>query len=145
LPVHVEVAQNSGHSVCTKPFVRKVRRPMANPPSSFCDKPGCGCRLALGLEPADEPPFAFRCEVEGCGYACAERGKLAVHARIHTGEKPFHCEEEGCGYACATRSRLIVHARSHTRVKPFRCAVEGCGYASALRSSLVVHARTHPR
>ena len=51
--------------------------------------------------------------MEGCGYSAATRSKLVVHARTHTGERPFSCEVEGCGYSAATRSRLAEHARTH--------------------------------
>ena len=59
-----------------------------------------------------ERPFA--CEVGGCGYSAATRGKLTEHTRTHTGERPFSCEVEGCGYSAARRSQLAAHARAHT-------------------------------
>ena len=58
----------------------------------------------------------FRSEVEGCGYSASERGKLVLHARTHTGERPYSCEEEGCGFTAALRGTLAKHsARKHPR------------------------------
>ena len=55
-----------------------------------------------------------KCEVEGCGYSASKRGKLVVHTRTHTGERPYSCEVEGCGYTAAQRGDLERHARTHT-------------------------------
>ena len=65
-------------------------------------------------------PFAA-CEVQGCGYSTAKRSDLVVHARTHTGERPYSCEVEGCGYTAARRSDLVVHGRTHTGERPYSC------------------------
>jgi Zinc finger, C2H2 type len=47
----------------------------------------------------------FSCEV--CGRKFADRTRLRIHSRVHTGEKPFVCEH--CGYSCSQRDNLKKH------------------------------------
>jgi uncharacterized Zn-finger protein len=83
----------------------------------------------------------FSCTVAGCKFAAAKRGDLAAHARTHTGERPFVCAERGCGFAAAQRGDLRVHSRTHTGERPFSCRDSRCPFSATTSSGLAVHLR----
>ena len=64
-----------------------------------------------GVFEGQEGMVELGCTAEGCSYTTTKRSNLAVHARTHTGERPYSCEEEGCGFTSATRSNLAAHTR----------------------------------
>ncbi|KAJ1617906.1 hypothetical protein T492DRAFT_1132653 [Pavlovales sp. CCMP2436] len=44
----------------------------------------------------------------------AAAGKLTVHKRTHSGERPFACDEPGCEYSAAQAGSLKAHKRTHS-------------------------------
>jgi hypothetical protein len=54
----------------------------------------------------------------------------------------YVCRWSGCNYRGEHRRRLNLHARQHTGLRPFHCAVPGCSYASAMASNLRHHRKT---
>ena len=74
----------------------------------------------------------------------ASAGKLVMHSRKHTGERPFPCEWEGCTYRGTRPSLLAEHVKMvHTGELQFVCGAEGCAYATVRRGALNEHMKTH--
>ena len=80
---------------------------------------------------------AWTCGV--CGKTCVSKSELAVHERVHTGEKPFGCHF--CDKRLATSSALVVHERVHTGENPFGCHF--CDKRFAESGKAVAHERVH--
>ena len=57
---------------------------------------------------------AHECDV--CGATCADRSKLVVHMRVHTGERPYKCDV--CHAAFTESGHLSAHMRTHTGQRP---------------------------
>ena len=68
-----------------------------------------------------------------------ESGKLKIHERTHTGEKPFDCSK--CDKAFSVNSSLKTHERTHNGEKPFACSK--CDKAFVTSSKLKIHDLTH--
>lgn len=84
------------------------------------------------------------CLWEGCpmyGKAVANRCKLRIHVRNHTGERPFKCAS--CGKAFAQRPALKVHEFTHSGEKPYPCLEANCHRVFANASDRNKHQRTH--
>lgn len=71
----------------------------------------------------------YFCTWEGCSKSYAKPGRLAEHARSHTGERPFKCTQEGCTASYLRDTHLVAHMRTHLdeKDKPFTCSAESCG------------------
>ncbi|XP_034245497.1 zinc finger protein 235-like [Thrips palmi] len=77
------------------------------------------------------------CQV--CGKDWPSASHLEIHARKHTGEKPFECDV--CGKKFSTKQSLEWHMRIHNGEKPYKCKV--CGKKFTQKGRRDLHWRLH--
>lgn len=82
-------------------------------------------------------PKAHQCPV--CGKQFVSSSGVALHQRVHTGERPFPCQV--CGKRFRQNTHLREHLRTHSGERPFCCEVCGKGFIQSMH--LAEHRRTH--
>uniref|UniRef100_UPI0037E76E78 zinc finger protein 574 n=1 Tax=Semicossyphus pulcher TaxID=241346 RepID=UPI0037E76E78 len=82
-------------------------------------------------------PKAHQCPV--CGKLFVSSSGVALHQRVHTGERPFPCQV--CGKRFRQNTHLREHLRTHSGERPFRCEMCGKGFIQSMH--LAEHRRTH--
>lgn len=87
--------------------------------------------------PSGKRPKAHQCPI--CGKLFVSSSGVALHQRVHTGERPFPCQV--CGKRFRQNTHLREHLRTHSGERPFRCEVCGKGFIQSMH--LAEHRRTH--
>ena len=66
----------------------------------------------------------YRCNQ--CGKYFSAARSLALHEKIHLGNKPFKCPVEGCGKEFYVHAMLVRHAHVHSQVREEECTFKNC-------------------
>nr|XP_026494400.1 zinc finger protein 883-like [Vanessa tameamea] len=117
-------------------------RPPGSPLMAYvceeCDKVlGSMCALHTHKKMHKVTKPGYPCRV--CGRRFNQSGHLAIHMRMHTGERPYPCDL--CSKAFKVKVERDDHRRTHTGERPFACAACPKTFTAAAR--LREHARIH--
>ncbi|XP_075982609.1 uncharacterized protein LOC142980901 [Anticarsia gemmatalis] len=103
-----------------------------------CDKVlGSMCALHTHKKMHKVTKPGYPCRV--CGRRFNQSGHLAIHMRMHTGERPYPCDL--CPKAFKVKVERDDHRRTHTGERPFACTACPKTFTAAAR--LREHARIH--
>ncbi|CAG4957721.1 unnamed protein product [Colias eurytheme] len=103
-----------------------------------CDKElGSMCALHTHKKMHKVSKPGYPCRV--CGRRFNQSGHLAIHMRMHTGERPYPCDL--CSKAFKVKVERDDHRRTHTGERPFACTACPKTFTAAAR--LREHARIH--
>ncbi|KAJ3232460.1 hypothetical protein HDU81_002970 [Chytriomyces hyalinus] len=83
----------------------------------------------------------FPCPYAQCPKAFKFKAGLAVHIRVHSGERPFECKL--CNKTIQTKNRLTVHERGHSGEAHYLCDQPGCSYRGKQLCDLKDHSIVH--
>ena len=75
------------------------------------------------------------CSVIGCDKKLSDRGGLAQHSRIHSGEKPFKCDM--CQTTFRKPDHLRKHKKLHTGERPYVC--QHCSKSFIQKINMKIH------
>jgi len=82
-----------------------------------------------------------KCTYSGCDKSFNRPGRLAIHIRTHTGDKPFKCGEPGCDKSYVRKQHLKAHIeRNHVdknKSTNFTCDI--CNQTFTLHSNMMRH------
>lgn len=116
---------------CTDPFTNallcSVHRHMVSHRDKAVSCDECGLEFPDGRalinhrHSHNKEPSARQFSCAECGKTFGSRSSQQIHARIHTGERPYGCRF--CWKAFADGGTLRKHERIHTGEKPYACAV----------------------
>ncbi|XP_013170682.1 PREDICTED: zinc finger protein 28-like [Papilio xuthus] len=103
-----------------------------------CDKVlGSMCALHTHKKMHRVTKPGYPCRV--CGRRFNQSGHLAIHMRMHTGERPYPCDL--CPKAFKVKVERDDHRRTHTGERPFACT--SCPKTFTAAARLREHARIH--
>jgi len=115
------------HRPVHKCFVCSVHRHMVSHRDKAVSCDECGLEFPDGRalinhrHSHNKEPSARQFSCAECGKTFGSRSSQQIHARIHTGERPYGCRF--CWKAFADGGTLRKHERIHTGEKPYACAV----------------------
>ena len=82
----------------------------------------------------------FKCSL--CDFVTIKKRYLTIHARVHTGERPYPCTE--CSATFKHRTNLKSHVLvKHKNEKPHHC--QQCDYRTAIKGNLSLHLKVHAK
>ncbi|KAF1957545.1 zinc finger protein OZF [Byssothecium circinans] len=93
------------------------------------------------ISPPQRSKKRYYCRELGCDKTFTQKTHLDIHARAHTGDKPFLCDIPHCGKRFSQMGNLKTHRRRHTGERPYTC--ELCGKTFAQAGNVKAHMNTH--
>uniref|UniRef100_A0A3B4FS01 C2H2-type domain-containing protein n=1 Tax=Pundamilia nyererei TaxID=303518 RepID=A0A3B4FS01_9CICH len=120
-------------------FTPKMRRI-----TDTCETPYLCSYCGQGFRSSNILALHVRIHTGDRRYKCPICGKTSIqhlsrHMRMHRGEKNYLCTE--CGKAFLSSGELRLHMRFHTGERPYTC--KHCGKGFIAKCLLTVHTRQH--